>query len=156
MSAQSGTQESALMTIKASGTWEFGFSSAVKLDMLEAVEAPDAEKDAAPAEVDMAVGALMGCTCTLVQSIAREMDFRHSGIDFAGEAKFSIDNLSGSNSAVRRFKAIRGTVQVRTDESRERLDGLAAEVRRQCGVLDTLEKAGIACDIQWSAINPGG
>lgn len=154
MQTQSGTQEP-LMTIKATGTWEFGFKSAVKLDNLEAAEENDAVREAAPAEVDMAVAALLGCTCSIVPTVAREMGFRHSGMDFTGEAQFSIENLTPSG-ATRRFEAIHGTVHVRTDESPERLADLAAEVKRRCGVLRILEKAGISPDIEWKIAKPGG
>jgi uncharacterized OsmC-like protein len=137
------------MTIKATGTWHFGFSSTVRLGNLEAMNGQPVSPEPVPADVDLAVAALVGCTCTMLSAVAREMDFWYNGIDFVGRAEFCIDNLSGADGPVRRFEAVRGTVTVRTDEDQERLDDLAAEVRRRCRVFAILEKAGITADIEW-------
>jgi uncharacterized OsmC-like protein len=148
MRAESGVQSS-IMNIKASGKWQFGFTTEVKLDHLEAVEAQTISEQPVPSGVDLAVAALVGCTCVAMSQVAREMDFYHNGIDFSGEAEFTVDNLSQEEGPVRLFKSIQATVVVRTDENDERLSQLAQEVQNRCQVFGILKDAGLAPNIQW-------
>lgn len=153
MAIESGVS-TPLMKIKASGAWHFGFSSAVKLDNLEAVNGQPMEDAPAPADVNLAVSALVGCTCATMSAVACEMNFRHSGIDFEGKAEFDVDNLTGPGNAVRRFQAVHGTIKVRTDENEDRLNELALEVRKRCRAFDILESAGISTEIEWIKSDP--
>ena len=154
MSVESGTQ-SPLMTIKAAGTWHFGLSSAITVDSLAAVEKQSGEVPTpTPAEVDLAVAALASSVCAAVPTVAEEMGFWHSGIDFQGQARFSVESSVGAGSPVRRFEAVSGTVSVRTDETQERVDELGAEVQRRCHAFRLLDQAGITPDIRWRRAAP--
>lgn len=153
MSVNTGA-DTPLMSIKATGTWEFGFNSAIKLTDLEAKSNGENSDELNTGGVDMAVTALAACTCATIPAVAREMGFRHSGVEFSGKAKFSIDNLCGDGSAESKFESISGTVCVRTDESQERLDCLATEVKNRCRAFDILESAGISPEIEWKKVTP--
>lgn len=143
-----------LMTIRASGTWQFGFSSEIKLEHLEASEEQPTLSETTSLDIDGAMGAVIGCTCGLVSEVAREMDFRHNGVDLSGEASFTVETPSKTGQPMRRFDGIRYTVTLRTDEEDGRFEQLATEVERRCRFFDTLERAGISHKVDWKKSSP--
>jgi uncharacterized OsmC-like protein len=150
MSMESGT-ENPLITIKATGTWRFGFNSTVRLENLEATDEPaeSVQDIQTPSYVGQAIAALVGCTCVTISNVAKEMDFSHNGVDFVGQAEFSIDNLAEVDGAIRRFEAINGTVTIITEEEQDRFNDLVAEVQRRCPAYTILANAGVIPDIKW-------
>ncbi|BDG47815.1 OsmC family protein [Parageobacillus sp. KH3-4] len=147
-------QASTLFKVSAKGKWESGVKTNISIRNFPAFSMDEPAElggaDAAPTPLEYVVAALCGCNGVMIPLVAEELGFTFSGIDFETTGIIDTRGLMGEEGVCTHFQKVRFQVNIRTEESEERMEQLKKEVERRCPVLNLLLDAGIQVDTKWS------
>lgn len=147
---------STLTKVSASGRWESGVKTSLTVRhfkpflMDEPIQLGGT--DEAPNPMEFVLAALNGCKSVMISVIAKEIDFSFSAIEFDSIGFIDIRGLSGVEGVSPHFQKVRFSVNIKTNESDERIQQLKEIVEKRCPVYNLLNDAGILIDAEWARI----
>ena len=149
-------QSSTLVKVSAAGKWETGVQTTVAIRDFAPFPMDEPPilggTDTGPNPMEFVVAALNGCKGVMIPLVAGELNFAFSGIEFETSGIIDTRGLMGEQGVKPHFQKIRFQVNIRTEESDERLEQLKAEVERRCPVFTLFVDAGIPIDAQWNKV----
>src|SRR5690606_35167123 len=92
---------------------------------------------------------LTGCTSVMIALIAKEQKFSYEDVNFVNSGNLDLRGLQGVEGVSPHFQSVSFEVEIKTDESEERLAALKAEVEKRCPVMNLLVDAGIPVQSTW-------
>ncbi len=132
----------AMKTISARGQMQAGMSIEVECGEHRLVmdqPTPAGGQGLGPTPLDVVMAAVAGCFGTLGRFIAHQQKIELRGMRFEIEADYDPDGLLGRRDDVRPgFQALRISVDIDADLSREEKQALLEEIERRCPLADNL------------------
>ena len=103
-----------------------------------------------PNPLEYLVASLNGCKGVMIPLIAKELDFQFSELSFDTTGVIDLRGLMGQPDISTHFQSLTFSVNIKTDESAERLQALQDAVSARCPVYNLLRDAKVAIDTQWT------
>ncbi|BAU26821.1 putative OsmC-like protein [Aneurinibacillus soli] len=150
------TKTSSLFKVSATGTWESGVKTNISIRDFTSFPMDEPPvlggTDTGPNPMEYVVAALNGCKGVMIPLVAQELGFTFAGIDFETTGIIDTRGLMGEEGVSPHFQKIRFHVNIKTEESEERIEQLKNEVERRCPVFNLFVDAGIKIDVKWSRV----
>nr|WP_144921797.1 OsmC family protein [Paenibacillus bovis] len=144
---------STLLQVETAGKWESGMRTRIQIRDFESfvidepVSLGGTNEGANP--VEFVLAGLTGCTSVMIALIAKEQKFSYEDVNFVNSGDLDLRGLQGVEGVSPHFQSVSFEVEIKTDESEERLAALKAEVEKRCPVMNLLVDAGIPVQSTW-------
>ncbi|HLU21174.1 OsmC family protein [Lederbergia graminis] len=142
-----------LLQVETAGKWESGMRTRIQIRDFESfvidepVSLGGTNEGANP--VEFVLAGLTGCTSVMIALIAKEQKFSYEDVNFVNSGDLDLRGLQGVEGVSPHFQSVSFEVEIKTDESEERLAALKAEVEKRCPVMNLLVDAGIPVQSTW-------
>lgn len=150
------TKASSLFKVSAAGTWESGVKTNISIRDFTPFPMDEPAvlggTDTGPNPMEYVVAALNGCKGVMIPLVAQELGFTFTGIDFETTGIIDTRGLMGEEGVSPHFQKIRFQVNIKTEESEERIEELKHKVERRCPVFNLFVDAGIKIDVKWNRV----
>ncbi len=103
-----------------------------------------------PNPLEYLVASLNGCKGVMIPLIAKELDFQFSELSFDTTGLVDLRGLMGQPDISTHFQSLTFSVNIKTQESAERLQELQDAVSARCPVYNLLRDAKVAIDTRWT------
>ncbi|XDZ51402.1 OsmC family protein [Neisseriaceae bacterium CLB008] len=103
-----------------------------------------------PNPLEYLVASLNGCKGVMIPLIAKELGFRFSALSFDTKGVIDLRGLMGEPDVSTHFQSLIFSVQIKTDESEERLQALKTAVATRCPIYNLLRDANVALETHWT------
>lgn len=103
----------------------------------------------APTPLEYVLGAFNGCLFVVIQMIAREQQFQFKDVVIESYGTVDRRGLLGTADVSPHFQEVVNEITFVTEESKERLDALKAEVQKRCPMYNLFVDAGIDVQLNW-------
>lgn len=116
-----------------------------------ATDEPDSlgGSNTAPSPLEMVLVSLVGCDGVIINGVAKAMDFRYTGVDFACSGQIDVRGPRGVKGVRPYFEAIELTITLHTDEPPERVEKLRRNVEHRCPVTNLIRAADVDLRVTW-------
>ncbi|MFS0644354.1 OsmC family protein [Siminovitchia sp. 179-K 8D1 HS] len=142
-----------LTKVNTSGKWETGLQTSILIRDFNRIIVDEPVSlggtDEGPNPVELVLGGLSGCTSVMIALIAKEQQFSYEGVEFKNEGVLDLRGLQGVEGISPHFQSVHYKVQIKTDESEEKIGALKKEVEKRCPVLNLLVDAGVNVQGEW-------
>ena len=105
-----------------------------------------------PNPLEYLVASLNGCNGVMIPLIAKELNFEFSELSFDTKGVVDLRGLMGQPDISTYFQSLTFSVNIKTDESAERLQVLQNAVAARCPVYNLLRDANVTLHTQWTRI----
>lgn len=143
-----------VLEVAAHSQWTSGVQTSTRIRGFDAVvmDEPTAlgGKDKGPNPLEYLVASLNGCNGVMIPIVAKELDFAFSELSFDTKGVVDLRGLMGQPDVSTHFQSLNFTVNIKTDESAERLRALQDAVEARCPVFNLLRDAKVTIDSQWT------
>lgn len=102
-----------------------------------------------PNPLEYLVASLNGCKGVMIPLIANELSFEFSELSFDTRGTVDLRGLMGEPDISTHFQSLTFQVNIKTNESAERLQTLQNAVAERCPVYNLLRDAGVVLHTQW-------
>lgn len=102
-----------------------------------------------PNPLEYLVASLNGCKGVMIPLIANELNFEFSELSFDSRGTVDLRGLMGEPGISTHFQNLTFQVDIKTNESFERLQALQNAVAERCPVYNLLRDAGVVLHTQW-------
>lgn len=145
------TRKVAVRAVKAVNEGGTRTVSAVRHFPPVATDEPDTlgGTNTAPSPLEMALVSLLGCDGVIISGVAKAMGFQYSGVDMEASGQIDVRGPKGVPGVRPYFEKVDVTIKVKTSESQERVEKLAANVEHRCPVTNLFRGAGVALNVRW-------
>ena len=106
-----------------------------------------------PSPLQGILSALCACESVTFNRTASEMNFKYDSLSFSAEYKIDIRGRLGMRGVTQHFKNVRVEIQVKTSESKQRLEDVVTETELRCPVYNLIQNAGVNLTCQWIRIS---
>jgi uncharacterized OsmC-like protein len=145
-----------LVKVETSGKWEKGLQTSIYIRDFEKITVDEPENlggtDVGPNPVELVLGGLSSCTSVMIALIAKEQGFSYDGAAFHNEGTLDIRGLQGVEGVSPHFQTVRYKVEIKTNETEEKVEALRKEVEKRCPVLNLLVDAGADVQGEWITV----
>lgn len=142
-----------LMKVKTSGKWESGLQTSIFIRDFDRIIVDEPASlggtDEGPNPVELVLAGLSSCTSVMIALIAKEQHFSFEGVEFKNEGVLDLRGLQGIEGISPHFQSIQYQVEIKTNESEEKIRALKSEVEKRCPVLNLLSDAGVNIQGEW-------
>lgn len=105
-----------------------------------------------PNPLEYLVASLNGCKGVMIPLIAKELGFEFSELSFDTKGVVDLRGLMGQPGVSTHFQSVTFNVNIKTEESDERLQALQEAVSTRCPVYNLLRDAKVDLRTQWARI----
>lgn len=105
-----------------------------------------------PNPLEYLVASLNGCKGVMIPLIAKELGFEFSELSFDTKGVVDLRGLMGEPGVSTHFQSLTFNVNIKTEESDERLQALQEAVSTRCPVYNLLRDAKVDLRTQWARI----
>lgn len=105
-----------------------------------------------PNPLEYLVASLNGCKGVMIPLIAKELSFEFSELTFESKGVVDLRGLMGQPGISTHFQSLTFIVNIKTEESDERLQALQQAVSTRCPVYNLLRDAKVDLHTQWNRI----
>lgn len=109
-------------------------------------------QDQGPNPLEYLVASLNGCKGVMISLIAQELNFEFSELSFDTKGVIDLRGLMGEPDVSTHFQSLTFSVNIKTDESAERLQALQNAVATRCPVYNLLRDADVVLHTQWTRV----
>jgi len=109
-------------------------------------------QDQGPNPLEYLVASLNGCKGVMIPLVAKELNFEFSELTFDTKGVVDLRGLMGQPDVSTHFQSLTFAVNIKTDESAERLQMLQDAVAERCPVYNLLRDASVSMHTQWTRI----
>ncbi|PFG10365.1 MULTISPECIES: OsmC family protein [unclassified Marinobacter] len=109
-------------------------------------------QDQGPNPLEYLVASLNGCKGVMIPLVAKELNFEFSELTFDTKGMVDLRGLMGQPDVSTHFQSLTFAVNIKTDESAERLQMLQDAVAERCPVYNLLRDASVSMHTQWTRI----
>ncbi len=107
-------------------------------------------EDQGPNPLEYLLASLNGCKGVMIPLIAKELNFSFSDLSFDTKAVVDLRGLMGQKGISTHFQSLTFLVNIKTDESDERLQALQEAVATRCPVYNLLRDANVTLHTTWT------
>ena len=108
--------------------------------------------DEGPNPLEYLVASLNGCKGVMIPLIAKELGFQFSELSFDTKGVINLRGLMGQKGISTHFQTLTFVVNIKTDESDERLQELQEAVSTRCPIYNLLNDAKVDLRTEWNRI----
>ncbi|AOA59342.1 OsmC family protein [Acinetobacter larvae] len=145
-----------ILQLNAATTWRGGVASSSQIRQFAPVMMDEPQvlggQDQGANPLEYILAALNGCHAVMIPLIAKEIDFKFTGLSFDCDAEVDLRGLMGQSGISPHFQKIAFSIVLDTDETDARFEALQQRVAARCPVYRLLKDAGVAIAVQWQRV----